>query len=132
MSSDAVVVREPKGLARIKLAVLPADIQQKYNYDPAKAGAYASAQAAATTAWQQQQAAANAAKLAEMEKFWNSATPPEVVQPEFPAPYFPTKGFGASSGGGGGNNNSGSSSSGRQSRNNSGNRTITIGGNAAP
>lgn len=124
---DALVVKQPNGVTRINLALLPEDIQKKFAYDAAAAAAYSKERAAAAAAWRQQQSEQNAARLEALEKFWSTATPPEVVQPDFPEPYFATQGLGTTKPGasvtsGNGNNN-------RNNRNSNGNRTITIGGN---
>lgn len=125
---DAVVVRQPTGIARINLNLLPEDIQRQFSYDPAAAAAYSKERADALAAWQQQQTEQNAARIAALEKFWATAKPPEVVQPEFPEPYFKTKGFGSSSPAATISRNTGNNNN-NNSRNNNGSRTITIGGN---
>ena len=90
---DAVTVSNPKGIDRIKLEILPEDIRQKFGFDPTNAVAYTGRQSAAVAETQRQVLQEQADKNDAFVKAWSSVEKPEVVQPDYPAPFFPTKGL---------------------------------------
>jgi len=52
---DGIVVKTKLGISKLSFAELPKEVQERFHYDPQKAGAYAAEQAANYTAYQKQQ-----------------------------------------------------------------------------
>jgi hypothetical protein len=82
---DGIVLKTKSGIAKVYFIELPKEVQQRFNYDPQKAGAYSTEQAANYAATQNQQqkqleenqhqqdavAAQNMAKSGQLQATWN-------------------------------------------------------------
>ena len=55
---DGIVVKTKSGMSKVYFAELPKEVQERFHYDPEKASAYSTEQAANYTAYQHQQAEA--------------------------------------------------------------------------
>jgi hypothetical protein len=74
---DGIVLITSSGISKVYFTELPKEVQERFNYDAAKAAAYSAEQVANSEAFSKQRQESERQRVEEREKYWNEHPTPE-------------------------------------------------------
>ena len=83
---DGIVLISSSGISKVYFTELPKEVQERFHYDAAKAGAYSAQQVAGQQAFQQQQEELRRKMAEEKNRYWTGQAPAKNTQDKLQAP----------------------------------------------